>query len=232
MVAQREGHDVGSWCNVVALGIHRVILLEVVARNLHALVVKPCRFQLLGRQQRGMQPDAARIGVPRAPVVEDGHVVLYRAVVEDVAPRRFRGAWCRDDVTPAAVQAAFLGNDAAALKPHVAGTADEVDGTVNLRVLHIVLTLFVVRIVGVLVRQHAYAVADGSVAFVLQCHGASVRLGGIVVQVVPQRQVLVVVVPAAVLKDGGLADALCLDIGLIADDRSLHALSHEGDVMP
>ena len=66
---------------------------------------------------------------------------------------------------------------------------------------------------------------------VLQGHGTSGRTCSIIVQRVLQRQVLEIVVGATVLEDGGLADTFFLDIGLVLDDGSLHALSYQRDVM-
>ena len=94
--------------------------------------------------------------------------------------------------------------------------------------LHVV----VVRVVGVLIRQHAHVLGDGPVALVLQTYGTAGSARAVVVEGVLQRQVLEVgVLRAAVYKQGGGgADALVLHLRGVHNEGLLHALAYQRDV--
>ena len=101
----------------------------------------------------------------------------------------------------------------------------------NLRVQHVALTPLVVRVIRILIRQHAHAVTNGSRTLVLQRHRTAIRLHMVVVQRILQRQVLKVIPSATVLQHRRLADTLRLHVRFVLDNGTLHALSHQCDIV-
>ena len=101
----------------------------------------------------------------------------------------------------------------------------------NFRVLEVVLSLalWVVAIVGVLVREHLHFLADGLCTTVLQADGTTGIFCIIIVVCVLQGKVLDIEVLASV-KDGGCcADTLYLR--LVDDDGLVHAFTDKRDVV-
>ena len=112
------------------------------------MAVKACGIESLRRQQSGMEPDAMRGTAPASCILEVRNDILNSAMVENVAPLGLRRLGGGDNIAPAAVEGALLGDQSATLEPHVSIATNEVDGAVNLRVLKVELALVVVGIVG------------------------------------------------------------------------------------
>ena len=95
-------------------------------------------------------------------------------------------------------------------------------------ILEVILTTIVVAIIGILIREHSYILADGASSLVLQADCttslACVEWVGIL-----QGEILHVEVVACVEEGGCYADTLYL--WFVDDDGLVHALTDDGDVV-
>ena len=229
-----ELHLVRCGRNYIAFRIHGAVLGEVVGQavvhainrpTLNLAAVAKAKFAL-AHIKRGEQICHLRLVVPCTAQRYQGALRLYRATVEHIT--LVCGCYLAvvggDTVAAAAARSTLLAVEQGVVEIHATATADEVHRTVNLAVLEPALLSGLVAIVGVLVREHAHAVASGASTFVLQADGTSV-VGFVVVECVLQRQVLEDVVATRIEDGCRSGDTFYLGIGCILDDGAFHRLS-------
>ena len=135
------------------------------------------------------------------------------------------------------VAVAFLCIEEIVLEIDTTVTADEIHRTVYLAIDEVLHRSGLVAVIGVLIREQFDILADGLGTLILQSYGTCATLSGIdssiVIERVLEGQILQIGV-GDILRNqdsSGGTDTFVAEVRCVADDRSFHGLTDDGDIV-
>ena len=214
--------------------IYRPVLAEPLRQRHHPLdrpSADPIALEAeLARRVIQLRMDKHTLGelLPAPSEAHDGALALYRAAFEDETLVVLPGSGSGYRVRPFAALTASLAVQQAVPEIHIAVPADEIHRPVDLAVLEIMRSSFVIGEIRILMPEQPHVPADGLRALIPERHASSVIVV-VVVQGVLYRQVLQPrsFYPRRDTQRRTLVDGLIAVVGLITDDRAFHRLADD-----
>ena len=137
---EREGHHIRLWCDILTVGILRMIFLKIAIDGSHAFWFETRFLQFLWCHQTRVQPNTTRRISPTTGILEIWLTVVDIAVHEHIAPLRLGCTRSGNHITSGAISRAALCHDTTEIKERVTVTTDEIHRAMNLRAIEISLT--------------------------------------------------------------------------------------------